>query len=75
MPEKEDQGGQIWRIFAHWTICRFLWEVFFQITRIAEMFGLYFHGNCYALILTKNVLGYILGDFFTCSSCRSELED
>jgi hypothetical protein len=27
--------------------------------------GNFFHGKCYELSLTKNGLGYILGDFFT----------
>jgi hypothetical protein len=31
-----------------------------------------FHGKCYALILTKNGLSYILGDVFTNSSGHPE---
>jgi hypothetical protein len=39
----------------------------FLITKVANILGYFFHGQGYALILTK-VLGYILGDFFTNTS-------
>jgi hypothetical protein len=34
----------------------------------AHLWGTFSHGTSYVLILTKNGLGYILGDFFTNSS-------
>jgi hypothetical protein len=55
----------------------FLWEVvffgqlfslgsFLKIIKAAQLLCL--HGNIYVFVLTKNGLGYILGDFFTNSS-------
>jgi hypothetical protein len=39
----------------------------------SHIFGrIFYHGNNYVLILTKTVLGYILGDFFTNSSGHPE---
>jgi hypothetical protein len=39
-----------------------------KIIEVAHIYGYFFHGQDYALTLTKNELGYILGDFFTNSS-------
>jgi hypothetical protein len=41
--------------------------VILKMKEIAFIFGLFFRGEGYALILTKNV-GFNLGDFFTNSS-------
>jgi hypothetical protein len=38
---------------------------FIQKYRSSQIFGLFFHGKSYVLILTKSALGYILGDFFS----------
>jgi hypothetical protein len=38
---------------------------FLQITEIAQIIGLLISTKNYILIMTKNGLGYILGDFFT----------
>jgi hypothetical protein len=51
------QGDQIRRIFAYWAIVYF--GHFFEKYRRSPNF---FHGQRRVLILTKNVLGYILGD-------------
>jgi hypothetical protein len=39
-------------------------------SRQGKIFGFFFHGTSYVLILTKMFLGYILGHFFTNSSGR-----
>jgi hypothetical protein len=65
------QGDQIVRILDYWAIVFF--GLFRKITEVAQMFGLlYFNGISNLLILTKNGLGYILCDFFTDSSGRSD---
>jgi hypothetical protein len=46
-----------------------LWADYREIRKVAQTFGLFFP---YALILTMNELGYILGDFFTNSSSHPE---
>jgi ribosomal protein S19 len=42
-----------------------LFRSFLKMTEEANIFGLLniFHGTSYVLILSKNMLGYILGDF------------
>jgi hypothetical protein len=63
------QGDQIGLIFAHWAIV-FFWPVFLkitevtQITGVAQYFGLLI-STVFVLIMSKNGLGYILGDFFS----------
>jgi hypothetical protein len=45
-----------------------------KITEAVQNFGLTFlRGTFDVLFLSKSGLGYILGDFFTNSSCRPEL--
>jgi hypothetical protein len=56
------QGDQIGRIFAQWVTVYF-WEVFLIITEVAHIFGFCFRVKISVLIVTKNGLGYILGDF------------
>jgi hypothetical protein len=61
------QDDQIRRFFANWLIVYF--GQCFSIAEVAEIFGLNFSAvKVYVLTLTKNGLGYILGDFFTFSS-------
>jgi hypothetical protein len=39
-------------------------DKFLKISEVAQIIGeTFFHGTSYVLILTKNGLGYILGDF------------
>jgi hypothetical protein len=52
--------GRLFSFYSFWTI-----------TGVAKTFCPFFHGEMYALILTKNGLGHILGDFFTTSSGHS----
>jgi hypothetical protein len=40
-------------------------SVFFNYKRSAHLWASLFRGTSYVLILTKNGLGYFLGDFFT----------
>jgi hypothetical protein len=62
-----NQGDQIGRIFAHCAIVDFL--QFLGNEKVAHIFMLPFPTDeVRNLILTKNVLGYILGDFFKNSS-------
>jgi hypothetical protein len=58
------QGDQIGRIFGFLGDC-FLWEFFLKIAEIAKKFCTPFDGKRCMLILTKNGLGYSLGDFFS----------
>jgi hypothetical protein len=44
---------------------RFLRTVFSKITKAANFWDTIFSGNYYVLILARNGLGYILGDFFS----------
>jgi hypothetical protein len=60
------QGDQIRRIFAHWVIVNF--GQFFENDRSRTNFRILFPDKSYVLILTKNGLGYILGDFHINSS-------
>jgi hypothetical protein len=55
------QGDQMGRIFTDWAS----FFLFGQFKKIAESFLLaaFSHGKSYVLILTKNGLGHILGDF------------
>jgi hypothetical protein len=54
----------IGRIFAYWAF--FYFRQLFKIKRFSSNFWATFvHGKSYVLILTKNCLGFILGDFFT----------
>jgi hypothetical protein len=60
------QGDQIGRVFAYWVIVYF---GKFENYKSSPNFGATFsYGKLFALILTKNVLGHILGDFFATSS-------
>jgi hypothetical protein len=65
------QGDQIGRILAQWPL--FTLGRFPKITKVAEFFGAtlfdctYIH-KMYVLGYLKDVLGYILGDFFANSS-------
>jgi hypothetical protein len=36
-----------------------------KITEVAKYLGRFFHGASYFFVLTKNGLGFILGDFFS----------
>jgi hypothetical protein len=68
------QGDQIGRIFAYWAIVYF--GQFSENYRSSpQLRGYFFHDQCYALILTKKILGYILGDFITNSSGHSVCGD
>jgi hypothetical protein len=60
----QSQGDQIRRIFA----CRAVVFFFENDKSSVISWASFFHGTSYVFILTKNVLGYILGDFFTNSS-------
>jgi hypothetical protein len=69
------QGDQIGRIFAYWVIVYF--RQFYENYRNgSNLLDTFVHGKSYihkcilkyTYLLTKNVLGYILGDFFTNSS-------
>jgi hypothetical protein len=51
------QGDQIGRLF---TLCSFV-----KLTEKNLLSGYFFNCKSYVLIITKNVLGYILGDFFS----------
>jgi hypothetical protein len=62
-----DQGDQIGRIFAYWTIV-FFDQFIENYTSSANSWAAFFHSTSYVLILSKNWLGCILGDFFTNSS-------
>jgi hypothetical protein len=56
------QGDQIGPIFAYWAIAVF--GQFLKITDVAQILGLIFSTKLtYVLILTKNGMGHILGDF------------
>jgi hypothetical protein len=59
------QGDQIRRIFASWAIINF-GQFFAEITEIAQILNYFFSTDIhmYLLNLTKNGLGFILGDFF-----------
>jgi hypothetical protein len=57
------QGGQIGRIFACWVIVCF-GQCFENGISSTKFWANFFHTVSYVLILAKNVLGYILGDFF-----------
>jgi hypothetical protein len=48
-----------------------LWSVFEKSQKWLKIFCHFFHGKLSILILTKNGLGYILGDFFANSSGHS----
>jgi hypothetical protein len=61
------QGDQIGRIFAQWAIVYFgQWFEIYIIS--ANFWATFLCDTSYVLILTKNGLGYILGDFFKNSS-------
>jgi hypothetical protein len=65
------QGDQIERIFIGQL---FTLGSFLKMTEVCSpCFGAtFFLGLSHALILPKNVLGYILSDFFTNSSCHPD---
>jgi hypothetical protein len=69
-----DQSGQIGRISAYWVIDTF--GRFLKITETDKIFGITFFTVkfTYVLILTKNRLGYILGDIFKNSSCHPGMD-
>jgi hypothetical protein len=60
-------GDQIGQLFAY--LGNFLLSAFFENYRSSLNFpAAVFHGKSFAVLLTKNVLGDIFGDFFTNSS-------
>jgi hypothetical protein len=64
------QGDQIRQIFAHWKIV-FFGQFFLKNKEVPTwLLSYFFQQKMCALILTKNGLGYILGDFFTNTSGR-----
>jgi hypothetical protein len=58
------QGDRIGRIFGPWTIV-FFGYFFENYGRSPNFVATFFHGRSDVLVLTKNGLGYIWGDFFT----------
>jgi hypothetical protein len=65
------QGDQIWQILAQWAIV-YSGQFFKKNTEVALNFWLLFPQSTYfVLILAKNGLGCILGDFFTNKVLRS----
>jgi hypothetical protein len=58
------QGGPIGRIFADWVIVSF-GQFLGKLQNESEHWATVIHGKNYVFILTKNGLGYTLGDFFT----------
>jgi hypothetical protein len=75
-PKTRDQSDQIGRIFAHWVIVSY--RQFLKIVKVAHFWSNFSRSLDYAIILTKNRFGYILGDFFTNSSghpARDQLSD
>jgi hypothetical protein len=65
-----NQGDQIGRIFAYWSIVYFGQRL--KHYRSSAKFLATFFPR-YVLILTKKWFGYILGDFFTNSSGHNDL--
>jgi hypothetical protein len=61
------QGDQIGRIFAHWVTVYF-GQLFENYRRGSFFWATFFHDKVFELISSKNVLGHILGDFFTRAS-------
>jgi hypothetical protein len=61
------QGDQIGRIFANWTIVN-LGQLFGNNGSSPRSWIAFLQSKSYVAILTKNELGYILGDFLTNSS-------
>jgi hypothetical protein len=57
----------IGRIFAHWGDW-LLYTFFDKYKSSSQFWATFVHGKGYAVILTKNGLGHILGDFFKNSS-------
>jgi hypothetical protein len=66
-----DQGDQIRLFFAYW-VNVYLGSCMINV-EVDQILGYFFHGISYGLIMTKNELGYILGDFFANSSGHREL--
>jgi hypothetical protein len=67
------QGDQIGRIFVQWAIVFFV--QFYENPKSSQHFcQLFLFGNSYVSILTKLVLGYILGAFSTNSSGHPAVE-
>jgi hypothetical protein len=64
---RTNQGDQIGRVFAQWEIVYF-GQWFKNYRSSAHFWATFFHGTSHVSILTKKMLGYILGDFFTNSS-------
>jgi hypothetical protein len=58
-----NQGDQIGRIFAHGAIVKFK-QLYVKYRRSSNFGRTFFHRKSVVFILTKNGLGYILGDFF-----------
>jgi hypothetical protein len=71
--EPYQQVDQIGRTFAYILDDCFIWVAILKMTEIDRFFATYFiQGERSVLILTKNCLGYILGDFLhklICSAC------
>jgi hypothetical protein len=61
--EGANQGDLIRPFFASWSNV-LTFEMFLKITEVAQISGKYFQWEQLLIILAKNVLGYILGDFF-----------
>jgi hypothetical protein len=55
------------RIFSHWVIVYF-GQFCVNFRSSANLWAAVFHFKVYVLILSKNALGNILGDFFASSS-------
>jgi hypothetical protein len=66
------QGDQIGRIFTFWPIV-YIGQVFL-LQEQPQFWASFPHKICHALILAKNLLRYILGDFFTNSSGHPALK-
>jgi hypothetical protein len=65
LSERENQGDQIGRIFDHRIIVHSRQFFCTQLQKYGHIFGRFFHVNGYALMLAKNGLGYIMGEFFS----------
>jgi hypothetical protein len=61
-----DQGDQIGRIFAYWTMYCFLWAGFL-ITEVAQTFGPLFSHSSVSVLACANILGI----FFSSSSVHT----
>jgi hypothetical protein len=64
MERKPERPDLIGRIFAQWTNVDF-GLVLLKLLKQPSFLSVLFHGEDYEFISTKNILGNILGDFFT----------